>query len=94
MADFEAVHRAFFNQVFAELDATKLHSVTVGVLRLPRDQARNIARLYPDEGLFALAETERDGLVSYGADADALLDWCSAELARRIPAQRIHRQAA
>ncbi|MCC6707959.1 MAG: DNA photolyase [Gammaproteobacteria bacterium] len=94
VADFEAVHRAFFNQVFAELDATKLHSVTVGVLRLPRDQARNIARLYPDEGLFALAETERDGLVSYGADTDALLDWCSAELARRIPAQRIHRQAA
>lgn len=94
VADFEAVHRTFFDSVFAAVDGRRLHSVTVGALRLPRDQARGIARLHPDESLFALAERERDGLVSYGADADALLEWCAAELARHVPAERIHRQAA
>ena len=40
VANFEAVHSAFFDQVFAAVNGALLHSVTVGVLRLPRDQAR------------------------------------------------------
>ena len=93
VADFEAVHGAFFDQVFAALDATRLHSVTVGVLRLPRDQARTIARLYPDESLFALRQVEREGRVSYGHDTGAMLEWCAARIARHVDPTRIFRQA-
>ena len=94
VADFEAVHRAFFNTVFAAIDGTRLHSVTLGVLRLPRTQARDIARLYPEESLFALGHSEQDGLISYSRDAPALLDWCTAQIARHVAPERIFRQAA
>jgi spore photoproduct lyase len=94
IADFEAVHGAFFDSVFAALDASRLHSVTLGVLRLPREQARGIARLYPDESLFALGQTDDDGLVSFTADAPAVLDWCTARIARHVAPARIFRQAA
>ncbi len=94
LAEFKAVHRAFFDTVFAALDASRLHSVTLGVLRLPRDQARAIARLYPQESLFALGQTEQDGLVSYTRDAPALLDWCVDRIARHVSLERIFRQAA
>ena len=94
VADFEAVHSAFFETVFATIDATRLHSVTLGVLRLPRDQARTIARLYPDESLFAVKSEERDGVLSYGADPSAMLDWCADRIARHVAPERIHRQVA
>jgi len=94
VADFEAVHSAFFDTVFAAIDAARLHSVTLGVLRLPRDQARTIARLYAEESLFALAHTEQDGMVSFSPDSSALVDWCVDRLSRRIDPARIFRQAA
>ena len=94
VADFEAVHGAFFDQVFAALDATRLHSVTLGVLRLPHDQARTIARLYPDESLFALGQSAHQGLVTYGHDAGVMLEWCAARIARYVDPTRIFRQAA
>ena len=94
VANFEAVHSAFFDQVFAAVNGALLHSVTVGVLRLPRDQARTIARLYPDERLFALACSERHGLHTYGHDADAMLEWCTAQIARHVDPARIFTQAA
>lgn len=93
VADFEAVHSAFFATVFAAIDATRLHSVTLGVLRLPRDQARAITRLYPDESLFALRSEEQDGLLSYSSNAPALLEWCTNRIARHVARERIHRQA-
>lgn len=94
VADFEAVHSAFFDTVFASIDAASLHSVTLGVLRLPREQARGIARLYPEESLFALGHTEADGLLSFSREAPALLDWCEARIARYVAPERIFRQAA
>lgn len=93
-ANFEAEYHALFATVFAALDATRLHSVTLGALRLPRAQARGIARLYPDEPLFALASTEHHGLLTYASDADQRLDWCAAEIGRHVDAARIFRQAA
>ena len=94
IADFEAVHSAFFGQVFAAIDGTVLHSVTLGVLRLPRTQARTIAQLYPDESLFAIGHSEQQGLLTYGRDADAMLDWCAERLARHVDPARIFRQNA
>ena len=92
--NFEAVHGAFFDQVFGAIDGTRLHSVTVGVLRLPRDQARTIARLYPDERLFALGHRERQGLLTYGRDASAMLEWCAGRIAHHVDPTRIFHQAA
>ncbi len=94
VANFEEIYAAFFAAVFDVVDATRLHSVTLGTLRLPRDQARGIARLYPEEPLFALAHSEHDGLVSFGHDSAATLDWCADRIGRYLAPERIFRQAA
>ena len=94
VADFEAVHGAFFDEVFASLDGRNLHSVTVGALRLPHAQARTMAQLYPDASLFALGQREHQGLATFGHDATAMIDWCSERIARHVDAARIFRQAA
>ena len=94
VADFEAVHSAFFDQVFAAINGRLLHSVTVGVLRLPRAQAHTIARLYPDEPLFALGHSEHQGLLTYARDANAMLEWCVERISRHVDPTTIFRQAA
>jgi spore photoproduct lyase len=92
ISDAQNHYAEFFAQVFARLDATRVHSVTLGAMRLPPDQARRITALYPDEALFAVSTCERDGVLQYGLDSDALLSWCYARVAEHIDSQRIFLQ--
>lgn len=83
---FEANYRDLLDRVFAVLDAGRLHSVSLGPFRLPRQVFRRMTRLYPEEPLFADSLTETEPLVSYAPDVEQqLLDFCESELLRRIP---------
>jgi spore photoproduct lyase len=87
---FEALYRAFFARVFARVDASRVHSVTVGGFRLPRDVHRSAQRLFPDERLFWQGLEEEDGVVSYEAAlGEPLLAFCREELARHVPPERL-----
>lgn len=55
-----ADYTALFEKVFAELDASKLHSVSLGEFRMPVGFHKTLVKLYPDEQLFA-RETRVDG---------------------------------
>ena len=93
--DFRQLYRRLFRQIFTRIDGSRLHSVSLGTFRLPRGYFRNIARLYPDESLFAGAFTERDGMLSYEhALEQDLTGFCTGELLRYIPASRLFPCAA
>lgn len=77
-----------FDQVFRQLDGSAIHSVSLGVFRLPKDFHRRLVRLYPDEPLLALpfeeGEGEQAGMISYRRDLeqelfegvrDLLMEW-------------------
>ena len=53
-----------FRQIFSELDAKRLHSVSTGDFRMPTDYFRNTLKLYSDEPLFARETRTQNGLVT------------------------------
>jgi spore photoproduct lyase len=80
------LYRELFQQVFAVLDADTLHSVSLGVFRLPEHFFKKMLKLYPHERLFASPLRNTSGMVSYKADLEqTMLSDCSNMLLNYIP---------
>ncbi len=85
--DFKKQYRGLFDQVFAQLDPSTIHSVSYGPFRLPREMFKTMTRLYPEERLFAGPLHERDAMISYQAELEEMMiDFCGEALASRVPA--------
>jgi spore photoproduct lyase len=84
----------FFSRVFAELDAASLHSVTYGALRLPREFAKRMFRLHPDEALFAGPLVDVDGTFVFRDSVDDVSGIARDLLARHVPADKLFAQHA
>lgn len=83
--NWQAQYRTLFQWVFRELDAARLHSVSLGAFRLPDAFFRRISALYPEEPLFAGPLDSRQGMVCYRDSLEReLLDYCSAEILKHI----------
>lgn len=88
-ADYQNLYRELFAQVFTRLDPARLHSVSLGAFRLPDSYFKKMHKLYPDARLFAGPLALENGLVSYRHElADAMLEFCRAELLTYIPQHR------
>ncbi len=92
-AGSERVYREFFDQVFATLDPGGIHSITLGGMRLPREFAKRMVRLYPDEALFAVAFDDTDG-VRTATGSSSLLRTALAAVHRHAPAAPVFLQHA
>ncbi len=91
--NYRALYRQLFQQLFDQLDPNRLHSVTLGVFRLPAVYFRRISDLYPEEPLLAQALHTANGATSYAAEQKKeMLDWCQNELRAYLPAQILHVQ--
>ena len=80
-------YERLFDQVFNAADTALLHSVSLGSFRLPKSFYRSLARLYPDEVLFAspLEETS-EGMITYREEIRAdLVSFCRDALLKYIP---------
>jgi spore photoproduct lyase len=85
-AGYQQQYQALFEQVFELLDANRIHSVSLGVFRLPEKHFKKIHHLYPDEKLFAGPLTNRQGKMSYHqAIEQEMSDFCSRQLLGYIP---------
>lgn len=88
---FENAFRELLKQLFETIDASKIHSVSLGTFRLTRDHHRSISRLYPDEPLFAQPTELNSGIVSYPLDQErAMMEFCEQELMNYIPESAYH----
>lgn len=88
-SDYQQTYQALFEQVFAVLDLQYLHSVSLGVFRLPENYFKKIHKLYPEEKLFASPLFKQHGNVSYRQDLEqALLQYCTEQLLRYIPPEK------
>ena len=66
-------YRALFFEIFSSLDVSQIHSVSIGEFRMPVSFHKNIARIYPDEELFAREILISDGVASLkDTDADVI----------------------
>lgn len=79
-------YEELFAQIFQQIDAEKLHSVSLGSFRLPKNMFQQMERLYPDEKLFANPMVEKNGLISYQEKTHLeMMDFCSQKLTNYIP---------
>ncbi len=86
MKDYLSQYRNLFQNVFKLININKLHSVSLGPFRLPKEGFERMYRLYPDEPLFAGALSERKRVVSYlPALEGELIGQVSNELIKYIP---------
>ena len=84
--DYAEQYRQLFEQVFSVLDAEKLHSVSLGVFRLPEQYFKKMHKLYPEQKLFVSPLQTAEGLVSYRRDLEqAMMSVCSEMLLDFIP---------
>jgi spore photoproduct lyase len=79
-------YRQLFDTIFSQIEGSQLHSVSLGVFRLPETFYRNMQKLYPNEKLFAARLTRRDGMASYSRELEsAMVSECQSQLLNYIP---------
>jgi spore photoproduct lyase len=79
------------DEIFTTVDPQKLHSVSLGSFRLTRDHFRKVARLYPEEPLFAQKMDLDNGIISYPQEREReMVEYCEAQLMKHIPHQTYH----
>jgi spore photoproduct lyase len=83
-------YQELFDAVFSAIPERSIHSVGFGAFRLPRDYFARMARLYPEEKLFAGGLEERSGMVSYPRELEEeLLGFCRESLRERVSESRL-----
>ena len=89
-AEFQGSYRRLFAETFASVRGDRVHSVSLGTLRLPRPFHRRMEALYPEEALLArgLEETGRE--TGYpGNLREEMLGFCLDELRGYVPEEAI-----
>jgi len=83
--NFENLYGEMFEQVFAALDMSRVHSVSLGVFRLPKGFHKQLIRLYPDARLLAAPMQLHDGMVSYPEQTERhMREFCMSRLSTAI----------
>jgi spore photoproduct lyase len=83
---YQQQYRELFEQVFSRINLNRLHSVSLGVFRLPESFFKKVHKLYPDEKLFASPLVSQQGMMSYQQELEQeMMQYCSELLLSYIP---------
>lgn len=86
---YQQQYRQLFEQVFSRIDLNLLHSVSLGVFRLPENFFKKVQKLYPEEKLFAGPLVSQQGMVSYKQELEqAMMHYCSEQILTYIPSDK------
>lgn len=83
---YEQQYKNLFKQVFSKIQPESIHSVSLGVFRLPEKYFKKIHKLYPEEKLFSSPLVTTNKMTSYKADLEKqMMSYCSELLLTYIP---------
>lgn len=89
--NYKEIYDELFDQVFMQLKNTKLHSVSLGSFRLPKNFFQTLSHLYPDEKLFATPLEESNGMISYkNSLRESLHQHCSERILQYVPDDKFY----
>jgi spore photoproduct lyase len=89
---FEDSYRELFSALFSHVNPAGLHSVSLGLFRMPNDYFANIVKLYPDEKLFAGDFQKGKRLTGYdGGIEQAMVNVCEQQLLQHVPGDIYYR---
>ncbi|OQK16620.1 DNA photolyase [Methyloprofundus sedimenti] len=87
--EYQLHYQNLFKTVFAKINPDTLHSVSLGVFRLPDKYFKKIHKLYPEEKLFVSPLESKQGMMSYKtALEDEMMTFCTHELLAYIPEEK------
>lgn len=87
---FEEDYKQLIEEIFSCIDSNKIHSVSLGPFRLPKNTFKNILSLYPKEKLFAYSLEETKELISYPQEIEQSLSlYCQKLLLQYLPKEKI-----
>jgi len=83
---YQQQYKKLFEQVFSRIKPESLHSVSLGVFRLPEKYFKKIHKLYPEETLFASPLETKQKMTSYKTELEQqMLEYCTEQLLNYIP---------
>lgn len=83
---YQQQYKNLFEQVFSLIKPDLLHSVSLGVFRLPEKYFKKVHKLYPEEKLFASPLETKHKMTSYKAGIEnEMMQYCSEQLLTYIP---------
>lgn len=87
---FEQSYQAFFKQVFSIVNTSKVDSVTLGTVRLPKDFHKTMSKLYPEHWLFkAGMELNAQKMVTYREETQKkLVTFCRESLSEFVSEEK------
>lgn len=87
---WESDYREFARWVFAQLDGSALHSVSLGGFRAPKSFFDKMVRLYPAEPLFAGPLVDSNGVIGYPPPmAKQMSEFMIGEMAGYVARERV-----
>ncbi|MFQ5597594.1 MAG: radical SAM protein [Nitrospiria bacterium] len=90
--DYRRHYQKLFRLIFNALNPDTLHSVSLGMFRMPETYFKNIVKRYPDEPLFADSYVQKDGVMSYSMEIEAeMIEVCETLLFEYIPKEIYYR---
>lgn len=88
--NFESLYSEMFQQVFDSLHMETVHSVSLGVFRLPKGFHKKLVRLYPSAPLLAAPIEQRDGMMTYPQDTEnKMRQFCLSQLNNAIRPEQL-----
>ena len=72
-SDWEDLYSELIANVMNGLDPSRLHSVSHGPLRFPKEMHKKIVSLHPDNKLFSFPMEKKGGIISYGSEIEDLM---------------------
>jgi len=84
--NWQEEYQNFYEEVFSTISLERLHSVSMGAFRVPRGVFKNMARLYPEEKLFAHSLEEKNGTVTYKETIEKeMIAFCADQILTYVP---------
>ena len=88
--DYERQYAGLFEKAFNLLDVNRIHSVTIGAFRLPKEMYERMYRLYPEEKLFSGPLDLNHGTITYPKQMeDDITHFCAEAVLAHVPREKI-----
>ncbi len=83
---YQQQYADLFEQVFSRVKVESIHSVSLGIFRLPEKYFKKLVKLYPEEKLFAGPLETTKGMTAYKAELEQeMMQYCTDLLLTYIP---------
>ena len=89
-AGWETMYSELISDIMKSLDISKIHSVSFGPLRYPKDMYNRITELYPESKLLSFPMQRKGSTISYGPEIEERMsEFIEKELTKYLAKEKI-----